>query len=68
MKIRATGVGVAGTVGCLGAILASFLGASLIAAGGGTFFLLLTVSGLMVIVALLIIRHHTPPASQGSIY
>jgi MFS transporter, AAHS family, 4-hydroxybenzoate transporter len=67
-SIRATGVGAAGTVGRLGAILASFLGASLIAAGGGAFFLLLAVSGFMVIVALLIIRHHTPPASKGSIY
>ena len=68
VSIRATGVGAAGTVGRLGAILASFLGASLIAAGGGVFFLLLAVSGLMVAGALLIIRHHTPPASAGSIY
>lgn len=68
VKIKATGVGAAGTVGRLGAIIASFLGASLIAAGGGWFFLLLTVSGFMVIAALMIIRHHTPPASEGSIY
>jgi len=68
VSIRATGVGAAGTVGRLGAILASFLGASLIAAGGGVFFLLLAGSGLMVAVALLIIRHHTKPATVDSLY
>jgi AAHS family 4-hydroxybenzoate transporter-like MFS transporter len=68
VSIRATGVGAAGTVGRLGAILASFVGASLVAMGGGTFFLLLAVAGFMAGAALLIIRHHTPPARNEMVW
>jgi AAHS family 4-hydroxybenzoate transporter-like MFS transporter len=64
VSIRATGVGAAGTLGRSGAITASFLGASLIAAGGGTFFVLLAVAGVMVAGALLIIKNHTPPTGK----
>lgn len=67
VSIKATGVGAAGTVGRLGAILASFLGLALVASGS-VFFLVIAAAALACVLAMFIVRSHTRPTDEGSIY
>lgn len=60
VSVRATGVGLAGTVGRAGAITAALAAGGLVAVGGHSFMILLLVSGALAAVCLLAIGHHLP--------
>jgi MFS transporter, AAHS family, 4-hydroxybenzoate transporter len=66
VAIKARGVGVAGLVGRAGAIVAAFVGASLVAAGGGWYYAMVIVVGVMGALALAVIRNHTRPVARGA--
>ena len=65
VTVKATGVGVSGMVGRAGAILAAFVGASLVAAGGGWYYLMVIMVGLLVAVALTVVKKHSPRAARS---
>jgi MFS transporter, AAHS family, 4-hydroxybenzoate transporter len=66
VTIKATGVGVAGMIGRVGAILAAFVGVALVAAGGGWYYLMVVVVGLLAALALTVVKKHSPGAAAGS--
>jgi AAHS family 4-hydroxybenzoate transporter-like MFS transporter len=65
VTVKATGVGVAGMVGRAGAIVAAFLGASLVAAGGGWYYAMVVLVGVLVAVALTLVKKHSPRATRS---
>jgi len=65
--IRGTGVGTAISVGRLGAIFITFLGATILTIGGAAlFFGLILVALVVAMAALMVIRNHIPPAAPSS--
>ncbi|WP_026926034.1 MFS transporter [Granulicoccus phenolivorans] len=67
VSIKGIGVGMAGTVGRIGAIVASVLGLALVTSGG-TFFLVIALAAVACFVAMLIVKNHTPPAGRETKY
>lgn len=67
VSIKGVGVGMAGTIGRAGAILASFLGLALVTTGS-TFFLVIALAAATCFVAMLIVKNHTPRAGQEPKY
>jgi len=65
VTVKATGVGVAGMVGRAGAIVAAFLGASLVAAGEGWYYAMVIMVGLLVALALTVVKKHSPRATRS---
>jgi len=59
VTIKATGVGLAGMAGRAGAIVAAFVGASLVAAGEGAYYLMVVVVGVLVVLALTVVKKHS---------
>lgn len=62
VTIKATGVGVAGMVGRAGAIVAAFVGASLLAQGEGWYYVMVVLVGVLVALALTVMKKHSPRA------
>lgn len=67
VSIKGIGVGMAGTVGRIGAIVASVLGLALVTAGG-TFFLVIALAAAACFLAMLIVKNHTRPAGEDTKY
>jgi AAHS family 4-hydroxybenzoate transporter-like MFS transporter len=65
VTVKATGVGVAGMVGRAGAIVAAFLGASLVAAGEGWYYAMVVMVGVLVAVAMILVKKHSPRAARS---
>jgi AAHS family 4-hydroxybenzoate transporter-like MFS transporter len=65
VTVKATGVGVAGMVGRAGAIVAAFLGASLVAAGEGWYYAMVVMVGVLVAVAMILVKKHSPRATRS---
>ncbi len=57
----------AGSVGRIGAIVASVVGLALVTSGG-TFFLVIALAAVACFVAMLIVKTHTPPAGTETKY
>ena len=67
VSIRSTGVGAASSVGRIGAISSSFIGAALLSTlGPAGFYVLMTVAMLVTAGALLAIRGHVQPVAEHS--
>lgn len=64
-RMRATGVGAAGTVGRVGAIAAALAGGGLVSVGGQSFYVVLVGAALLATVALALVRNHLPAERPG---
>lgn len=64
--IRARGLGVASTVGRLGAIVSSFAGGAILALGGQAFFAMVALLALVAFAGILVVDRHVPAKSPAT--
>jgi AAHS family 4-hydroxybenzoate transporter-like MFS transporter len=65
-EVRASGVGTAAAIGRIGAVVSSYVGATMLDAGVGAYFGLLAGTMVVVLVALALIRKHIPDNARAA--